>query len=93
MDQPVDITAPDTIDDIMDAVTRDDIPRVLHREGKTPVVVMSPSAYWRLQPAHPAFEASWAAAEAAGLHTMTMTEIDEEIAAARQERAADASKR
>ena len=94
MDQPVDITPPETIDDIMDAATRDGMPRLIHREGKEPVVVMSPPAYWRLQPAQAAFEASWAAAEAAGLHTITMTEINEEIVAARQEkRAADALKR
>ena len=94
MDQPVTTspseTASETNDDIMDAVTRDGTIRLLEREGKEPVVVMSVPAYWdlKLGPAPEVFQRSWAAAKESGLDKMTMDEIDEEIAASRRERRA-----
>ena len=95
MDQPIDITPPETMDEIMDAVTRDGTHRVIERQGKDSVIVMSMHAYWdlKLGPASEELQRCWAAAEAAGLDKMTMDEIDEEVAAYRREKAAAEAER
>lgn len=50
MDQPVTAAPSETIEEVMDAVTREDTHRVVQREGKPSVVVMSLPTYWRIQP-------------------------------------------
>ena len=96
MDQPIDPTPPETLDDIMDAVTRDSTHRVIDRGEKEPVIIMSIPEFWRLKlgPAPEWLQHSWAIARETGLDKMTMDEIDEEIRAAREERKnAEATKR
>ncbi len=89
MDQPVAAAMPETIDEAMDAVTRDHSHRVIQREGKDSVVVMSLRAFLDLKfgPAPEWLEQCWAEAKEAGLDQMTMEEIDAEIAAYRREKA------
>ena len=78
MDQPIDVTRAETVDEIMDAVTRDGVPRYIDRDGKEPVVVISLAFYWNLKlgPAPEWLDDSWRRAREAGLDQMTTEQID-----------------
>ena len=82
-------TAQTQLKQIMDLAGRDQQSFVIDRKGELPVFVLGIKEYLRLaSPAPEWLEAMWKHSEENGLDTMTMEEIDAEIAAYRREKAA-----
>ena len=89
MDQPIDpARAPvqtATLGELFDVVTCTHIVRRVEHPGREAVVGSSVTADRQLNPLGAALKNCWKAAEDAGLNTMTINEIDDDIAACRRE--------
>ncbi len=80
------------LDRVIDEALRDNTHTIVDRDGRPAVVIMSVAEYLRTNPNPDWLEAIWADSRARGMDTMTMDEINPEIAAYRREKA-DAARR
>lgn len=86
MDQPVAAQSSETIDEILDDISDNQTFRRIDRPGEEPVVVMSMEFYQTISTVRAALETCWHAADSSGLASMTLDDINDEIAAVRRER-------